>query len=195
MKHIELEQNTLDWYNHRKNYINASEVAIIMGLNPFETKEQLLKKKVFDIKIEDNQAMQHGRLLEPQARAFFNQTKQFNFQPKVFVKNFMSASLDGWDEDKQTLLEIKCPVSLITFTWRNFFQEDKIPLFYYAQIQAQIYCSQAIKAYFSVYQNDQTNKIKIVEKNNDFIKDMIRQCSDFFQLLKKTKKIRAELQL
>ncbi|MBY7577026.1 YqaJ viral recombinase family protein, partial [Candidatus Phytoplasma sp. Tabriz.2] len=61
---MQLEQNTLAWHNHRKKYINASEVSAIMGLNPFETKEQLLKRKVFGTPIEDNEAMKRGRILE-----------------------------------------------------------------------------------------------------------------------------------
>ncbi|WP_349401811.1 YqaJ viral recombinase family protein [Candidatus Phytoplasma solani] len=193
MKHIELEQNTLAWHKHRQKYINASEVASIMGLNPFETRAQLLKRKLFNIKLKDNQSMQKGRILEPQARTFFNQNNQFNFKPKVFVKDYMSASLDGWDAKRQNLLEIKCPVSLNTFTWRAFFQENKIPIFYYAQIQAQIYCSEALKAYFLVYQSNNYSKVKEVQEDEIFIKDMIKQCYLFFQLFQKSKQIQETL--
>ncbi|WP_308738518.1 hypothetical protein [Candidatus Phytoplasma rubi] len=48
MNSFDLEQNSSDWHEHRKKYINASEVAIIMGLNPFENKQNLLKRKLFD---------------------------------------------------------------------------------------------------------------------------------------------------
>ncbi|AGL90348.1 Similar to phage-related protein predicted endonuclease [Candidatus Phytoplasma australiense] len=195
MKNIELEQNTLAWHEHRRKYINASEVATIMGLNPFETKEQLLKRKLFNLKIEDNPAMQRGRLLEPKARLFFNQQNQFNFNPKVFVKDFMSASLDGWDDKTQNLLEIKCPFSLKNFTWRAFFQEDKVPLFYYAQIQAQIYCSEACKAYFFVYQSDDCNKVKEIQEDDAFIKDLVNQCRLFFQMFQKSKQLQEKLQI
>ncbi|MBP5836124.1 lambda-exonuclease family protein [Candidatus Phytoplasma meliae] len=192
---MELEQNTLAWHQHRKKYINASEVAAIMGLNPFETKEQLLQRKLFDLKITDNAAMQQGRILEPKARSFFNKSRNFNFKPKVFVKDFMSASLDGWDEKTQSLLEIKCPMSLNTLTWRTFLQCNKIPIFYYAQVQAQIYCSSSFKAYFLLYQNDQNHKTKEVLEDPRFIKEMIKECSVFFQLLQKSKMTKEQLKL
>ncbi|WEX19542.1 MAG: YqaJ viral recombinase family protein [Candidatus Phytoplasma asteris] len=192
---MQLEQNTLAWQNHRKKYINASEVAAIMGLNPFETKEQLLKRKVFGTPIEDNEAMKRGRILEPQARNFFNQTQKMQFEPKVFVKDFMSASLDGWDAQSQSLLEIKCPISFASYTWQSFLNEGKIPTIYYAQLQAQIYCSQSIKAYFLVYQNDQTNKNIEVKEDPNFITNMLEQCSHFFQLYLKTKQLQKQLQI
>ncbi|XXP77198.1 MAG: lambda-exonuclease family protein [Lettuce witches'-broom phytoplasma] len=95
-KKINLEQNSEAWRKHRNNYINASEVAAIMGLNPFETKQALFKRKLFKEKIEDNNAMRHGRRLEPEARNFFNEVNNMEFVPAVFTKDFMSASLDGW---------------------------------------------------------------------------------------------------
>jgi putative phage-type endonuclease len=190
---MQLEQNTLAWHNHRKKYINASEVAAIMGLNRFETKEQLLKRKIFGTKIEDNKAMKHGRALEPQARNFFNQTQKMHFEPKVFVKDFMSASLDGWDIKTQSLLEIKCPISFTSSTWQVFLNENKISNIYYAQLQAQIYCSQSIKAYFFAYQNDKNNKTLEVKEDSHFITNMLEQCNRFFQLYLKTQQLQKKI--
>lgn len=193
MQGLNLEQNSVDWHEHRKNYINASEIAAIMGLNPFESKKQLFKRKLFEEKIEENGAMRHGRRLEPEARNFFNEINKINFKPMVFVKNFISASLDGWDENTCSLLEIKCPISCNTQSWRNFFLHDKIPMFYYAQIQAQFYCSEAKKAFFLVYQTYQKVKAKEISRDDLFIKQMYYECGIFFDLLTKAKQILSQL--
>ncbi|MGA0448041.1 MAG: lambda-exonuclease family protein [Candidatus Phytoplasma pyri] len=187
MNKIELEQNTSLWHKHRINYINASEVAAIMNLNPFESRKKILEKKIFYQKQEMNGAMRHGKRLEPQARFFFNQYKKKNFLPIVCVKDFMSASLDGWDDQTKSLLEIKCPISFKTKTWKYFFEKEKIPMIYYAQIQAQIYCSRAEKAYFLVYQNDKNLKIQEIEKNKNFINNMLTICQEFYNIFQQTK--------
>uniref|UniRef100_UPI002FF29F2E lambda-exonuclease family protein n=1 Tax=Candidatus Phytoplasma prunorum TaxID=47565 RepID=UPI002FF29F2E len=169
------------------NYINASEVAAIMNLNPFESCRKILERKIFVQKQKINGAMKHGKRLEPQARFFFNQYKNKQFLPIVCVKDFMSASLDGWNDETKSLLEIKCPISFKTVTWKCFLEKEKIPMIYYAQIQAQIYCSQAKKAYFLVYQNDKNLKIKEIEKNKNFIDNMLVICQDFYNIFQQTK--------
>ncbi|PQP79516.1 endonuclease, partial [Candidatus Phytoplasma phoenicium] len=42
-----LNQRTKLWYQHRKKYINASEIASITGLDPFRSMEQLVHDKLF----------------------------------------------------------------------------------------------------------------------------------------------------
>ncbi|WP_341266581.1 lambda-exonuclease family protein [Candidatus Phytoplasma fraxini] len=180
---LDLEQNSNDWHDHRKKYINASEVSIIMGLNPFENKKNLLKRKLFDEKIEDNEFMIYGRALEPSARLFFNDINKKQFKPMVFVKKFLSASLDGWNDENKSLLEIKCPKFLNSNTWKKFFLYDEIPMYYYAQVQAQIYCSNAEKAFFLVFGNYQNAKVKEVPRNQLFINKMYKECLEFYEIL------------
>ncbi|WBL31481.1 lambda-exonuclease family protein [Candidatus Phytoplasma sacchari] len=187
--YLKLEQNSNNWHKHRKKYINASEVATIMDLNPFDNKKFLFKRKLFGEKIEDNLAMKHGRSLEPEARNFFNDVNKTNFTPIVCVKDFLSASLDGWDEKSKKILEIKCPFSHNSPAWKNFFVNNEIPIYYYAQIQAQLYCSNAEKAFFLVYHNYQNAKVQEVEKNVIFINKMYQKCLNFHNLFIKAKKI------
>lgn len=184
---LDLEQNSNDWHNHRKKYINASEVSIIMGLNPFENKQNLIKRKLFDEKIEDNEFMRHGRALEPAARIFFNDINKKEFKPVVFVKEFLSASLDGWNDENKSLLEIKCPKFLNSDTWSKFFNYDKIPMYYYAQVQAQIYCSNAEKAFFLVFESYQNAKVQEVPRDQLFIDKMYKECLEFYKIFKELK--------
>ncbi|MDV3167831.1 MAG: YqaJ viral recombinase family protein [Candidatus Phytoplasma stylosanthis] len=189
MNSFDLEQNSNDWHLHRRKYINASEVSIIMGLNPFESKKNFFKRKLFDEKIEDNLFMRYGRNLESKARDFFNDINKTEFKPLVFVKEFFSASLDGWNKKTNSLLEIKCPFYLNSNTWKDFFMNDKIPIYYYAQIQAQIYCSNAEKAFFLVFQNYQNAKIKVILRDKSFIDRMYNECLEFYNLFIKARKI------
>ncbi|QTX02770.1 endonuclease [Candidatus Phytoplasma luffae] len=189
MNSFDFEQNSSEWFNHRKKYINASEVSTIMGLNPFESKQSLFRRKLFDEKIEDNKFMRHGRSLEPKARTFFNDVNKLDFKPLVFVKEFFSASLDGWNEQTNSLLEIKCPINLNSSTWREFFINDVIPIYYYAQVQAQIYCSNADKAFFLVFQTYQKAKVKEIERDQTFIEKMYKQCLIFYNHFLEGKKI------
>ncbi|WP_268850010.1 hypothetical protein [Candidatus Phytoplasma rubi] len=46
---INLKQNSWAWYQHRKNFVNASEIGNIMGLNPYETKKELIKKNYLKV--------------------------------------------------------------------------------------------------------------------------------------------------
>jgi putative phage-type endonuclease len=190
---LNLEQNSNNWHKHRQNYINASEVSTIMNLNPFDNKKLLFKRKLFGEKIEDNMAMRHGRRLEPEARNFFNEINKVNFTPIVCIKDFFSASLDGWNENSKTILEIKCPISQNSSTWVNFFMNDKIPIFYYAQIQAQLYCSNAEKAFFLVYYNYQNAKVKEIYRDILFLNEMYQKCFYFYNLFQKAKQILNQL--
>ncbi|MDV3196618.1 MAG: YqaJ viral recombinase family protein [Pigeon pea little leaf phytoplasma] len=192
-KLVNIKQDSISWHEHRNNYINACVVAAIMVLNPFESVKLLFKRKLFQEKIEVNEAMRRGRRLEPEARFFFNSVCRMDFVPAVFVKKFMSASLDGWNSDSRSILEIKCPISCDTSSWKDFFLNDKIPKFYYAQIQAQLYCSNADKAFFLVYYTYQHSKVKEVYRDLEFIDKMYTKCLNFYKLFTEAKRILQQL--
>ncbi|PQP79002.1 endonuclease, partial [Candidatus Phytoplasma phoenicium] len=107
---INLKQNSWAWFQHRKNFVNASEIGTILGLNPYETKEELIKKKLFGSSFVSNEAVEHGKKMEPQANLFFSVKTKRNYEPSVFTKDIFSASLDGYHEESKTMLEIKCPL-------------------------------------------------------------------------------------
>ncbi|MDV3166806.1 MAG: YqaJ viral recombinase family protein [Vigna little leaf phytoplasma] len=87
MKKIDLKQNSWAWFRHRQNYINASEIGTIMGLNPYENPEDLLKKKIFKPTFVPNEAIEHGKKTEPKANLFFSVLTKKNYEPAVFVKD------------------------------------------------------------------------------------------------------------
>ncbi|MGL9687492.1 MAG: lambda-exonuclease family protein, partial [Candidatus Phytoplasma sp. TWB_XP] len=112
MKINNLSQRTYRWYNHRKKYINASEIGSITGNNKFRSLEQLVHDKIFGVPFISNKYTEHGNKTEPIARILFEKITNLNFPDTIFTDDTLdmfSASLDGYNQQTNTLLEIKCP--------------------------------------------------------------------------------------
>jgi putative phage-type endonuclease len=182
---IDLKQNSWEWFQHRKNFINASEIGTIMGLNPYETQEDLIKKKLFGSNFITNDAVEHGKKTEPKANLFFSIKTKRNYESAVFTNGIFSASLDGFHELSKTMLEIKCPLNKNGLSWKSFFNEGIIPPYYWAQIQCGLYCAEINKAYFLVYINDEDYTIKEVFLDQKFIDEMLIICPKYKEKLKK----------
>jgi putative phage-type endonuclease len=188
---IDLQPNSWAWWQHRKNKVNASEIGTIMGLNPYETREDLLKKKLFGSNFVTNAAIEHGKKTEPQANLYFSVLTKRNYEPAVFVNAPFSASLDGYHAASNTMLEIKCPVKKGSAAWKAFWEKQIIPPYYWAQIQCGLYCSASTKAFFLVYFNPQEYVVQEVNLNPEFIQEMLIQGQDY---LKQLQQYRALLQ-
>ncbi|WP_034172254.1 YqaJ viral recombinase family protein [Chrysanthemum yellows phytoplasma] len=192
-----LNQRTQLWYQHRKKYINASEIASITGLDPFRSMEQLVHDKLFGTTFTANQYTLHGQKMEPIAREFFIQKTNLTFEDAIFTDDqvhLFYASLDGYNEQHQAVLEIKCPFvnvnQAVSTTWTDFLtnpQLENIPKYYWAQVQCQLYCAQAKSAYFLVYFNDQNYHVFRIYQDKNFISKMIADSKKYLNLLNKAK--------
>ncbi|AYJ01082.1 endonuclease [Candidatus Phytoplasma ziziphi] len=191
---ITLSQRTKEWYQHRKKYINASEIGSITGNDKFRSLEQLVHDKLFDTTFTSNKYTEHGNKTEPIARAFFEKTTQLTYPDTIFTddkEKIFSASLDDYNAKTNTLLEIKCPYvdenNNISSTWNGFFFHQEVPINYWAQVQCQLYCSQTKFAYFLVYFNDNDYHVVRIYLDNNFITKMIQDSKRYLELLSKTK--------
>ncbi|MDO8059446.1 YqaJ viral recombinase family protein ['Crotalaria aegyptiaca' phytoplasma] len=192
-----LNQRTKLWYQHRQKYINASEIASITGLDPFRSREQLVHDKLFGTTFTANQYTLHGQKMEPIARTFFSQKTLLPFEDAIFVDDqvhFFSASLDGYNEQHQAVLEIKCPFvnekQEVSSTWTSFLnnpQSENIPPYYWAQVQCQLFCAQAKLAYFLVYFHDQNYHVVRIYQDHHFIIKMIEDSKKYLALLHNAK--------
>ncbi|WAN63676.1 Putative phage-type endonuclease [Candidatus Phytoplasma rubi] len=190
-----LNQRTKLWYQHRKKYINASEIASITGLDPFRSMKQLVHDKLFGTTFTVNQYTLHGQKMEPIARQFFMQKTNLTFEDAIFVDDDcqqFSASLDGYNEQHQVVLEIKCPFvnenKEVSSTWTSFLtnpQIENIPQYYWAQVQCQLYCSQANFAYFLVYFDDKNFHVVRIYKDKTFIIKMIQDSQKYLAFFTK----------
>ncbi|WP_067177040.1 lambda-exonuclease family protein [Sulfurospirillum sp. UCH001] len=147
MERLLLEQGSQEWHDLRAKYHRtASRTPIVLGLSPFQKKDNLARELKFGIKPYYNNAMKRGNELEPYVRELAN--KYFNdiFEPAVGINADFLASLDGINFDADTIIEIK--VSEHTY---NEVKNGRIPEHYKAQMLHQLYVFEAKKAYLVAY--------------------------------------------
>jgi len=146
-------QHGEEWLAWRKNGIGASDISVITRSNPYKTRLQLWEIKC-GFREEDpiNPAMQHGIDNEAIARGWMNEHFQLNLQP-ICIEDpdnpEFRASLDGFDFDTQTLVEIKCPISEGTLDKARLTQS--IHKYWFDQVQWQIMLCQPKRAIVALW--------------------------------------------
>lgn len=135
------------WLKHRTKYLGGSDVACIMGLNPWKTNLQLYREKKGIVKpddLSDNPLVEYGSKAEEHIRALF--TLDHTELEVSYVENnswhnskypFAAASLDGWSTEKETgrkgILEIKT-ANITSKAQAEKWKDGKIPDNYYCQV-------------------------------------------------------------
>lgn len=143
MEQLNIEQNTPEWLEARKQYRTASEAPIVLGISPFTsiTNFKLIKA---GLKTQYySKAMQQGHDLEDQVRQHACDYFGKDFKAECWTNGKYMASIDGIDGD--TIVEIK--VSDYTY---NMLAEG-VPDYYEMQVLQQLYCSPAKVGYLYVY--------------------------------------------
>lgn len=144
---LEMKQfeNREAWLEGRKNYIGGSDVACILGYNPWKTNIQLYKEKkglVIPEDISNNPLIKYGNEAEEHIRALFaldHPELKVEYIPNNSWHNdkypFAAASLDGWVTDKNGRKGIfESKTSTITSSQQSAKWKDKIPDNYYCQV-------------------------------------------------------------
>lgn len=129
----DVEQGSEEWLALRRLHITATDAGIITRGNPFRSIESLYEEKTNPDYRQPyvNENMQRGIDLEPSARRLFEIESGISLTPKVFVKGWQMASLDGISEDGKIVVEIKCPGE----KGHKMAQSGVIPAHYRAQLQ------------------------------------------------------------
>lgn len=175
-----LLQGTEEWLKIRQNGIGASDAAIIMGMSPWKTRKDLWAEKVgLQTPTEASWFMQRGNELEPYARELYISETNIHVEPKVIFHPTISwifASLDGIDEEGETIVEIKCPGKKD----HALAKEGKIPEKYYPQLQHQmVVCNLKEAHYFSF--DGQSGVLLTIKRDDLFIDRMMEEESRFWQ--------------
>jgi putative phage-type endonuclease len=129
----ELPQGSDRWREERNKGIGASEVATIMGENPYQTAYQFAQIRLGIIPTPDlsnNFNIKRGHQLEPLARDITNQIIGDEYIPCSFQSTtwpFARYSSDGFCKATNSLIEIKCPGEK-NHTWMI---ENSQPMPYY----------------------------------------------------------------
>lgn len=190
MRFIDLAQNTPEWLEFRRDKIGASDAPIILGVSPFKTPYQLYLDKVYYIQQTQNAAMRRGHELEAEAREYFCNVYEEIHLEKVTVipyvvqsdtYEWMIASLDGLDLEKNVLVEIKCPGQKD----HDIAMSGKIPDHYIPQLQHQLYVTGIDKMFYLSYRTGDTHPVlleyrpdkknleKLIREETKFLKCML----------------------
>lgn len=135
-----------EWLEIRKSGIGSSEVATIVGLNPFETPYQLWRRKLgIDAPKEETFAMKAGHYLEDAVSLFWQDATgrevikrstgdwliRSNERPYIQVSPDRTYWLDGKHNDSNKgILECK--------TTQRAIDEDDLPKHWFCQVQYQL---------------------------------------------------------
>lgn len=151
---VELEQGTPEWLAWRRKRAMASETSAVMGLNPFQSAEQIRAAKRGTDNTYVTPAMQRGHDEEPIARQVYEQTTGELFEPGCFEWDVYGASVDGISMDGERLLEIKSPVKgRHSDRWATV-ADGGINYYDYIQVQHQLMVTGAKDCYFMVWSGE-----------------------------------------
>jgi len=152
-----------NWHEWRKKGIGSSDAPVIMKVSPWTTPYELWLEKTGLVTREvSNWATQRGNDLEPVARARYELSTGLSYPAKLAVHNsynFMRASLDGYNEETNTILEIKCPGAADHQTALD----GKVPEKYWPQLQHQLMVTGAKCVHYFSYDGKDSEALVIVE--------------------------------
>jgi putative phage-type endonuclease len=146
-----LEQGSRQWHDWRKTVIGASDAPVIMGENPWGSKNNLMNEKLgLKAEFSGNAATREGNLLEGEARSIIQKKTGLKLGPTIVQHNeipFLAASLDAISLDDKQIFEIKCGQK----TYEHVKQTSEVPKYYYGQLQHMLMITGVEEIGFVVY--------------------------------------------
>ena len=128
--------------------------------------------------MQPNERMQRGIDLEPIARSLFIIHTGIKVEPKVLVKDWAMASLDGISSCGKHVVEIKCPGPKD----HAIAISGNVPDHYYPQLQHQMWiCDVEKMTYFSFDGVDGTSVE--VKRDNAYIEKMVEEEKKFYKCI------------
>lgn len=176
---LECLQGTQEWIDLRREKITATDASVIMQVNPWKNLHQLYEEKIYGSIRYVNSRMKRGLELEPIARELFISKTGISVTPKIAVKGWQMASLDGINEDHSVLVEIKCPSD----AHHDIAVAGRVPDLYYPQVQHQMHVCNLKKCFYFSFDGFD-GVIVEVKKNETYVKQMIEKEWDFYQKIK-----------
>ncbi len=191
-----LEQGSREWLEWREAGIGASDVPVVLGISPFKSRFQLWAEKAKLTKPAPFHpravsAMERGKLLEPEIRAWYERKTGRTVTPKTVVHPTypcIRASLDGETNDGRNV-EIKAPGK----TDHTAAKKGNVPKKYLAQTQIQMECAGLLVTDYVSHdgsRDPETGKLSdaggiIIEVKADpeYQQRIVQACLEFWQLV------------
>jgi len=185
VKFNKLTPGSPEWLAARINSIGASEMAAVLGKDPYKTPYQLwLEKTKRKPGFEGNAATERGTEMEPKIRAQYEIELGFVDLPEKCVvhpeHSFLTATLDGLSEDNKIILEIKYPSEKSHLMAVN----GEVPNHYWIQCQHQLMCVPEAEINHYVSHRDEQNAVVKVEPDLEFQAKMLKAAIAFWELVK-----------
>jgi len=169
------KQRSEQWFNIRKGRVTGSAVGAILGMSPFSTRYDVMRRMVREYhgaesEFKTNPAMFFGTAHEPMALADYEMETGNTVDECGFFTyaDWLGASPDGIIKDKNILLEIKCPYGKRNNPEGDFKSINDQP-HYLAQIQIQMFVTGIKECHFYQWNPVGASKLEIVEYDEDWI--------------------------
>lgn len=187
-----IEQRTHEWFAQRKGKITGSVAGAALGLNPYMTASQLIRRMVreyhgLESEFTGNIATEYGQLNEPMALLDFVNKYGYAVHEVGFYVHpdyaWLGASPDGIFENnmgEECLLEIKCPFGLRNDLTPQFKTIEQQP-HYYAQVQLEMACTGVNQLYFYQW-NQYADSLEIVTFNKAWFDEAVVKLFAFYEL-------------
>lgn len=191
-KQQQQEQRSPEWFAQRKGKITGSVAGAALGLNPYMTPNQLIRRMVreahgLDNEFNGNIATEYGSLHEPIAQMEFVTKHGYAVHEVGFYVhpdyNWLGASPDGVFENskgEECLLEIKCPYGLRNEPLPQFKTLEQQP-HYYAQVMLEMACTGLKQAYFYQW-NEYCDSLEIVPFDSEWFNAALPKLRLFYEL-------------
>ena len=171
------------WAKLRNKGIGGSDVACIMGLNPWKKPYALYCEKVGLVEPEDlsdNEAVEWGVELEPSVAKKFCQKTGFKVKRWGTVCNpdapWQMANFDRLIVGQDIGLECKTANAFKKDEWEG----DSVPDAYFCQSQWYAYLSGFQGWWIACLIGGQHFEYKFIPRNDEFIADMVNKVNDFW---------------
>ena len=173
-----MQQGTPEWHAARKGRITGSRIGAILGLSPWQTREDVLRAMVREHhgapnEFTGNIATNYGHANEATARMTFEMSTGLDVIETGFhtYEDWAGASPDGLI-GTDAVLEIKCPFKGI----RKSLADQP---HYYAQLQWEMLCTGRKKAYFYQWQPDD-DTLNIVHQDQGWLDHALPEARQFY---------------
>lgn len=176
------QQRSPEWFAKRKGRVTGSRVGAILGLNPWQTREDVMRAMVREYhgapsEFEGNVATEYGKSHEEEAILDFTLETGLDVEETGFHKyeDWAGASPDGLIGD-DAILEVKCP-----YEKRNGgeFKPASEQPHYGAQMQWEMMCTGRSKAYFYQWSRH-GHELEIIDRDDDFLREACGVASQFY---------------
>lgn len=173
-----------DWHKLRSKGIGGSDIGAILGVNKYRSLVDVYLDKTEGKKVEDNNAMFWGRILEPIIRAEFQKKHSEEYQtylvPYSLKYGVLRANVDGLIYNNNTqkwgVLEIKTANQFTTKEW----SDGVVPQSYYAQVMHYLTVTGLDYAIIVVLIGGSDYREFYIERNEDEVKAIKEVAEDFW---------------